>query len=69
MLFVLNGWHDLTKEDALHVLSMSFFSKSNVLRNTVMHIGQGKTVKGFASGYLLLEATILHHKTRLSDQM
>lgn len=56
MLFVLNGWHDLTK-DVFHVLPVSFSSsKSTVFINTVMHITEGKTMKGFGSGYHLLEA-------------
>lgn len=39
MLFVLNGWHALTKEYAFHVFPVSFSSsKPTVFRNIVMHI-------------------------------
>lgn len=38
MLFVLNGCHDLTKEDAFHTLPVSFSaSKSTVFRNSNAH--------------------------------
>jgi len=68
MLFVLNGWDDLTK-DAFHSLPVSLTSsKPTVFRNTVMHIREGKTMKGFGSGCVILEAVTLHQKASLSWQ-
>lgn len=67
MLFVINGWHDLTKEDAFHIFPVSFSpSKPTVFRNIVMHIQKKRQWWGLALAIFFWRQLLCTTKTRLS---